>query len=154
MKLSRKILTALAALPLSAFTILIVYSFMYLFLGEEVYVVQIEILRDFSVLLKEFLVIAISMFIAIIAYQISYEKIIEKESKILSKVICIIVLIVCFALLPIILAHYLLNDLGTFSSIFTIIWIAFVAIFSLIMAIKDFVDVWIVNKKLDELKGK
>ena len=100
MKLSRKILVSLSALPLSAFTILLVYSFMYLFLGEEVYVAQMEILRDFSVLLKEFLVIAIAMFIAIIAYQISYEKIIEKERKILAKVICMIALIVCFALLP------------------------------------------------------
>lgn len=113
-----------------------------------------EILRDFSVLLKEFLVIAIAMFIAIIAYQISYEKILKKESKVLAKLICIIALIVCFALLPIILAYYLLTDLGAFRSVFIIIWVAFVAIFSLIMAIKDFVDVWIVNKKLDELKEK
>ena len=148
MKLSRKILTALIALPLSAFTILLVYSFMYLFLGEEVYVAQMEILRDFSVLLKEFLVIAIAMFIAIIAYQISYEKILEKERKILAKVICMIALIVCFAFLPIILAYYLLADLGTFCSVFIILWVTFVTIFSLIMAIKDFVDVWIVNKKL------
>ena len=154
MKLLRKILVSLSSLPLSAFTILLVYSFMYLFLGEEVYVAQMEILRDFSVLLKEFLVIAIAMFIAIIAYQISYEKIIEKESKVLAKVICIITLIVCFALLPIILAYYLLADLGTFRSVFIILWVAFVAIFSLIMAIKDFVDVWIVNKKLDKLKEK
>ncbi len=152
MKLSRKILTALIALPLSAFTILLVYSFMYLFLGEEVYVAQMEILRDFSVLLKEFLVIAIAMFIAIIAYQISYEKIIEKERKILAKVICMIALIVCFALLPIILAYYLLADLGAFRSVFIILWVTFVAIFSLIMAIKDFINVWIVNKKLRKLK--
>ena len=55
MKLSRKILVSLSALPLSAFTILLVYSFMYLFLGEEVYVAQMEILRDFS---KRFLRIA------------------------------------------------------------------------------------------------
>ena len=152
MKLSRKILTALIALPLSAFTILLVYSFMYLFLGEEVYVAQMEILRDFSVLLKEFLVIAIAMFIAIIAYQISYEKIIEKERKILAKVICMIALIVCFALLPIILAYYLLADLGAFRSVFIILWVTFVTIFSLIMAIKDFINVWIVNKKLRKLK--
>lgn len=152
MKLLRKILTALIALPLSAFTILLVYSFMYLFLGEEVYVAQMEILRDFSVLLKEFLVIAIAMFIAIIAYQISYEKIIEKERKILAKVICMIALIVCFALLPIILAYYLLADLGAFRSVFIILWVTFVAIFSLIMAIKDFINVWIVNKKLRKLK--
>ena len=152
MKLSRKILTALIALPLSAFTILLVYSFMYLFLGEEVYVAQMEILRDFSVLLKEFLVIAIAMFIAIIAYQISYEKIIEKERKILAKVICMVALIVCFVLLPIILAYYLLADLGAFRSVFIILWVTFVAIFSLIMAIKDFINVWIVNKKLRKLK--
>ena len=152
MKLLRKILTALIALPLSAFTILLVYSFMYLFLGEEVYVAQMEILRDFSVLLKEFLVIAIAMFIAIIAYQISYEKILEKERKILAKVICMIALIVCFALLPIILAYYLLADLGAFRSVFIILWVTFVAIFSLIMAIKDFINVWIVNKKLRKLK--
>ena len=152
MKLSRKILTALIALPLSAFTILLVYSFMYLFLGEEVYVAQMEILRDFSVLLKEFLVIAIAMLVAIIAYQISYEKIIEKERKILAKVICMIALIVCFALLPIILAYYLLADLGAFRSVFIILWVTFVAIFSLIMAIKDFINVWIVNKKLRKLK--
>ena len=152
MKLLRKILTALIALPLSAFTILLVYSFMYLFLGEEVYVAQMEILRVFSVLLKEFLVIAIAMFIAIIAYQISYEKILEKERKILAKVICMIALIVCFALLPIILAYYLLADLGAFRSVFIILWVTFVAIFSLIMAIKDFINVWIVNKKLRKLK--
>ena len=72
-------------ITLSAFTILLVYSFMYLFLGEEVYVAQMEILRDFSVLLKEFLVIAIAMFIAIIAYQISYEKYLKKKEKYLLK---------------------------------------------------------------------
>ena len=85
MKLLRKILVSLSSLPLSAFTILLVYSFMYLFLGEEVYVAQMEILRDFSVLLKEFLVIAIAMFIAIIAYQISYEKYLKKKEKYLLK---------------------------------------------------------------------
>ena len=154
MELSRKILVSLAALPLSAFIILLVYFFTYLCLGEQVYVSQMEILQDFSVLLKEFLVIAIALFIAIIAYQISYKKIIEKENKVLTKVICIIALIVCFALLPIVLAYYFLTDLGTFCSVFIILWVAFVAIFSLIMAIKDFVDVWIVNKRLKDLTRK
>ena len=149
MKLSRKILASLTTLPLSAFVMLLVHSFIYLFLGEEAYVAQIEILSNYPVLLKEFLVIAIALFIAIIAYQISYEKIIEKENKVLTKAICIIALIVCFALLPIILAYYLLTDLGTFCSVFIILWVAFVAIYSLVMAIKDFADVWVVNKKLD-----
>ena len=152
MKLAKKFAIALISLPLSAFIILIVYSFMYLFLGQELYIIEIGALKDFSILVKEFLVLAISMFIAILIFQISYENIIEKENKVPTKVFHMIAMIICSGVLPTILTEYLLSDLELFCTVFYILWVTIIAVAALIFSIKDFIDVWIVNKKINKVK--
>ncbi len=150
MKLSKKILKSLLALPISAFMILMIYSFMYLALGEELYTIEIEALKDFYVLIKEFLVLATSILIAIFVFQISYENIKEKENKASIRILHMLILFIFSALLPIILAYYLLADLELFSYVFLILWSIIVAIIALIFAVKDFIDVWIINRKLNK----
>ena len=148
MKLAKKLILSLLALPISSFVIFLIYVFMYLFLGEDVYLIEIGTLQDFSILLKEFIVISVAMYIALLSSLITIEKINEKDTKISTKIFSIFVLIICFCILPIILTKYLLPDLELFNSIFLILWVTFVAIAALIFAIKDFLDVWIINNKL------
>ena len=148
MKLAKKLILSLLALPISSFVIFLIYVFMYLFLGEDVYLIEIGTLQDFSILLKEFIVISVAMYIALLSSLITIEKINEKDTKISTKIFSIFVLIICFCILPIILTKYLLPDLELFNSSFLILWVTFVAIAALIFAIKDFLDVWIINNKL------
>ena len=148
MKLAKKLILSLLALPISSFVIFLIYVFMCLFLGEDVYLIEIGTLQDFSILLKEFIVISVAMYIALLTSLITIEKINEKDTKISTKIFSIFVLIICFCILPIILTKYLLTDLELFNSIFLILWVTFVAIAALIFAIKDFLDVWIINNKL------
>ena len=148
MKLAKKLILSLLALPISSFVIFLIYVFMYLFLGEDVYLIEIGTLQDFSILLKEFIVISIAMYIALLSSLITIEKINEKDTKISTKIFSIFILIICFCILPIILTKYLLPDLELFNSSFLILWVTFVAIAALIFAIKDFLDVWIINNKL------
>ena len=148
MKLAKKLILSLLALPISSFVIFLIYVFMCLFLGEDVYLIEIGTLQDFSILLKEFIVISVAMYIALLTSLITIEKINEKDTKISTKIFSIFVLIICFCILPIILTKYLLPDLELFNSSFLILWVTFVAIAALIFAIKDFLDVWIINNKL------
>ena len=48
MKLAKKLILSLLALPISSFVIFLIYVFMCLFLGEDVYLIEIGTLQDFS----------------------------------------------------------------------------------------------------------
>lgn len=154
MKLLKKVLTSLIALPVSSFIIFIIYVFLYLFLGKAVYINAIYTLQDFSVLLKQFTVLAIALYIAIFTFQITLEKINKKESKISTKIFAMLALILLSSFLPILLVYYLLSDLVLFRLTFFILWVAIVAILALVYAVKDFIDVWIINSKLHQMKRK
>lgn len=154
MKLLKKVLTSLIALPVSSFIIFIIYVFLYLFLGKAVYINAIYTLQDFSVLLKQFTVLAIALYIAIFTFQITLEKINKKESKISTKIFAMLALILLSSFLPILLVYYLLSDLVLFRLTFFILWVAIVAILALVYAVKDFIDVWIINSKLHQMKKK
>lgn len=154
MKLLKKVLTSLIALPVSSFIIFIIYVFLYLFLGKAVYINAIYTLQDFSVLLKQFTVLAIALYIAIFTFQITLEKINKKEIKISTKIFAMLALILLSSFLPILLVYYLLSDLVLFRLTFFILWVAIVAILALVYAVKDFIDVWIINSKLHQMKRK
>ena len=148
MVLFKNFLKSLIALPISSFIILIIYIFLYVFLGEKVYLIEISALQNYSILVRELLVLSLGLYIAILTFQISNKKFNNEESKLHTKVFYMIILVLLAGFLPILLVYYFLADLGLFKLTFFILWISFIAIVSLIYAIKDFINVWIINTKL------
>ena len=150
MKLSKKVLLSLLSIPASAFIILIVYLLIYVLLGEQYYISEIKHIVNINILLKEFLVISVSLFMGIF-YLIALTYILNnKNCRAFVKFISLILLALLTALLPIWLANLFLADVVIFQTTFMILWIIIVACGALILALKDFINVWIINKKLEK----
>lgn len=148
MKNLKKFLISLSALPLSAFTIILIYAFVYVFLGEKAYINQINQITDFNILLKIYSIITISIFITIISFIILKDTINSQKLKVGVKLIFLIILALIIAVIPFALIKIFLNDMLVFQTVFIILWLIFIATASLILALKDFIDVWIINKKI------
>ena len=147
MKILKELAISLIGIPIADFVFITVYVLTYLLAGEETYIILIESLKDFSVLAEELVVIAISMYISVLSYRLCYKKIIG-ETKVSGKVLYMCLFIIGFALVPLLLAYYLINSFRLFGLAYLIVWVMFVAIISLGYMIKDFVDVWFINRKL------
>lgn len=147
MKILKELAISLIGIPIAGFVFITVYVLTYLLAGEETYIILIESLKDFSVLAEELVVIAISMYISVLSYRLCYRKVIG-ETKVSGKVLYMCLFIIGFALVPLLLAYYLINSFRLFGLAYLIVWVMFVAIISLGYMIKDFVDVWFINRKL------
>ena len=151
MKLSQKLGISLLGFPIASFIIFIIYFLIYLILGESAYIKEIFAISHIDILLREFLVLGVSIFISILSLIIFYDissKNYRKKRSLFTIFISLVLLIFGFALIPIIASEIFLKDLELFSLTFFILWIMFVTIFSLIQVIKDFITVWIINKKI------
>lgn len=148
MKLYRKILLSLLGIPLASFIILIIYFFIYVFLGNQSYINEIERIKDIQILLREFSVLSFSMFFAFLSFLISTDIINNIKYKILTKIFAFIFLIFGFAILPIFLVKIFFKNLPIFNLSFLVLWVTIVTTISLIYIIRDFINVWIINKKL------
>ena len=150
MKITKKFLLSLLGIPVASLIILIIYFFIYTFLGNQFYIYQIEQIKDISILLKEFCVLSFSMYIAFFSYLVSIDIINDVKYKILTKVLAFILLILGFAILPILLVKIFFSSSPIFNISFLVLWVTIVASISLIYIIKDFINVWIINKNLKE----
>ena len=150
MKITKKFLLSLLGIPVASLIILIIYFFIYTFLGNQFYIYQIEQIKDISILLKEFCVLSFSIYIAFFSYLVSIDIINDVKYKILTKVLAFILLILGFAILPILLVKIFFSSSPIFNISFLVLWVTIVASISLIYIIKDFINVWIINKNLKE----
>lgn len=150
MNFSKKMMLSLLSIPASAFMILIVYFLIYIFLGEQYYINEINHIENINILIKEFLVIGISMFMGSF-YLLALTYILNnKNCKAFTKFISLILLALLITLLPIGLANVFFADIIIFQTTFIILWVIIVACGALILALKDFINVWIINKKLEK----
>ena len=151
MKLSQKLGISLLGFPIASFITFIIYLLIYIILGESAYIKEILTISSIDVLLKEILVLGIAIFISILSL-ISFFDITSKyngkKRPFLTNLISLILLILGFALIPIIASEIFLKELPVFSLAFFLLWVLFIIIFSLIQVIKDFITVWIINKKI------
>lgn len=152
MRIVKKILLSFIGLPIGSFIMLLIYLLIYIILGEKNYVRQVIQLTNIEVLLKEFIVLGISMYISVLTYLLLFngEAINNCKHKNVTKILTIILFGLLFCLVPIILVDVFLNAIT--SSIFKIIWFTFILTSCLIFCITDFVNVWIINKKIDKVK--
>lgn len=150
MKLSNKILLSLLGIPFSALIILILYFLVYIILGEDAYIIEISKIQDVSILFREFVIISISMFIAIFSLLVSMDTINNKDYKISTKLLEIGLLVIGFAIFPICFVEIALASMEIIKITFLILWITLIAIISLVFMVKDFLNVWIINKKLKQ----
>lgn len=150
MKLSNKILLSLLGIPFSTLIILILYFLVYIILGEDAYIIEISKIQDVSILFREFVIISISMFIAIFSLLVSIDTINNKDYKISTKLLGIVLLVIGFAIFPICFVEIALASMEIIKITFLILWITLIAIISLVFMVKDFLNVWIINKKLKQ----
>ena len=148
MKLSKKILLSLAGFSIGSLIILVIYFLIYIIAGEQNYIIQIIQIQNISTLLKEFITLGVSMTIAIFSLLITNDILNNKNYKTYIKVLSFALLIIGFAILPIILVDIFLGFLPAFNTTFLILWVVIVASTSLIYIIKDFINIWIINKKI------
>lgn len=148
MKLSKKILLSLAGFPIGSLIILVIYFLIYIIAGEQNYIIQIIQIQNISTLLKEFITLGVSMTIAIFSLLITNDILNNKNYKTYVKVLSFALLIIGFAILPIILVDIFLGFMPVFNTTFLILWVVIVASTSLIYIIKDFINIWIINKKI------
>ena len=148
MKLSKKILLSLAGFPIGSLIILVIYFLIYIIAGEQNYIIQIVQIQNISTLLKEFITLGVSMTIAIFSLLITNDILNNKNYKTYIKVLSFALLIIGFAILPIILVDIFLGFMPVFNTTFLILWVVIVASTSLIYIIKDFINIWIINKKI------
>lgn len=148
MKLSKKILLSLAGFPIGSLIILVIYFLIYIIAGEQNYIIQIVQIQNISTLLKEFITLGVSMTIAVFSLLITNDILNNKNYKTYIKVLSFALLIIGFAILPIILVDIFLGFLPVFNTTFLILWVVIVASTSLIYIIKDFINIWIINKKI------
>lgn len=147
MKLFKKFLLSLLAFPISAFLVLITYLLIYFFLGEQIYIYEILRLTDINTLIKEFVIICFAVFIVILFFFIVTDIINNKNYRTSIRILCMLLLIACIAIIPIYIIKTFLND-QLFQLMFLIEWVTIIAAISLIYVIQDFINVWIINKKL------
>lgn len=148
MKLSKKILLSLAGFPIGSLIILVIYFLIYIIAGEQNYIIQIVQIQNISTLLKEFITLGVSMTIAIFSLLITNDILNNKNYKTYVKVLSFALLIIGFAILPISLVDIFLGFMPVFNTTFLILWVVIVASTSLIYIIKDFINIWIINKKI------
>ena len=148
MKLSKKILLSLAGFPIGSLIILVIYFLIYIIAGEQNYIIQIVQIQNISTLLKEFITLGVSMTIAIFSLLITNDILNNKNYKTYVKVLSFALLIIGFAILPIILVDIFLGFMSVFNTTFLILWVVIVTSTSLIYIIKDFINIWIINKKI------
>ena len=148
MKLSKKILLSLAGFPIGSLIILVIYFLIYIIAGEQNYIIQIVQIQNIYTLLKEFITLGVSMTIAIFSLLITNDILNNKNYKTYVKVLSFALLIIGFAILPIILVDIFLGFMPVFNTTFLILWVVIVASTSLIYIIKDFINIWIINKKI------
>ena len=148
MKLLKKIILSLLAFPISSFVIFMIYCLIYIFLGKQYYIAEINNISNIYMLLKEFLVIGISLYIAILSFMILKCILENNNQKNITKLIYIIILALMITVLPICIIKSFFNSNIIFHTTFIILWLIIISSTSLILALKDFIDVWIINKKL------
>lgn len=148
MKLSKKILLSLAGFSIGSLIILVIYFLIYIIAGEQNYIIQIIQIQNISTLLKEFITLGVSMTIAIFSLLITNDILNNKNYKTYIKVLSFALLIIGFAILPIILVDIFLGFMSVFNTTFLILWVVIVTSTSLIYIIKDFINIWIINKKI------
>lgn len=151
MKLSQKLGVSLLGFPIASFIIFIIFFLIYIIAGESTYIKEIFAISNVNILLKELLVLGVSMFISILSLMTFYDintKTNGKKRPLILIFISLILLILGFAFIPILASEIFLSDLPLFSLTFFILWVTFVTIFALIQIIKNFINVWIINKKI------
>lgn len=155
MKLSKKLLISLLGFPFACLAIFLVYILIYIVLGRYAYISEILYLINISTLLKELIVlgtaISISIFSLLELNDLSIHIKNNKKHKVLFTIIALCLMIIGFALVPIIFSQIFLKDLIIFNKTFFMIWISFIAVFSLFQMIKDFINVWIINKRIKNI---
>ena len=154
MKFFKKFMFSLIAFPISSFVIFMIYILIYIFLGEQYYIAEVNNISNIYILLKEFLVIGISLFISSLSFMILKYILEDKNKKNITKLIYIIILALLIAILPICIVKSFFNSDIIFHTTFIILWLIIISSASLILALKDFIDVWIINKKLKVEKNK
>lgn len=150
MKLSQRFGISLLGFPIASFIIFIIYFLIYIIMGESTYISEIFYISDINILLKELLVLGVSMFISLLSLFTFYDinnKYTTKKHSLLYIFISLILLIFGFAFIPLLATQIFLKDLPLFSLTFFLLWIIFVTAYSLIEVIKDFINKWIINKK-------
>lgn len=154
MRISKKLLQSLIGFPIGAFIMGMIYLLIYVISGKNTYITQIIQLTNISVFIKELVVIGISMYVATLTYLLCFNVGFTNNNKHknVTKILTVILFTVLFGLVPIILVDIFLNEIT--SSIFKLIWFTFILISCLISGIMDFLNVWIINKKIDKLKRK
>lgn len=154
MRVSKKLLLSFIGFPIGAFIMGIIYLLIYVISGKNTYITQIIQLTNISVFIKELFVVGISMYVAILTYLLFFNVGFTNNNKYknVTKILTVILFTVLFGLVPIILVDVFLNEIT--SSIFKLIWFTFILTSCLIFGITDFLNVWIINKKIDKIKRK
>ena len=156
MKLSQKIAISFLGFPIASFLIFLVYILIYLIAGDAAYIDEIFNILDIRVLIKELIVLGISMFISILSFLFFYDLGVNHKRtkniavKVIILILSLVLLLVGFAFIPIILTRIFLPDLSVFNMTFFVLWVTFIAVFSLIQIVISFVkmcSICLLNKK-------
>lgn len=154
MKLSQRLGISLLGFPIASFIIFIIYFLIYIIMGESTYISEIFYITDINILLKELLVLGVSMFISLLSLFTFYDvnnKYTTKKHPILYTVVSLILLIFGFAFIPLLATQLFFKNLPLFSLTFFLLWIILVTVYSLIEVIRDFINKWIINKKSEKV---